>query len=216
LVRPAVLEIERRLRSALVGPLPGLTAHLRMAPRPRPGWRPAGAPDEARPAAALLLLVERAEGAHLVLTVRSMSLVAHAGQVSLPGGAIDRGETIEEAALREGREEIGVEPEAVRVVGRLSPLHIPVSGFLLHPVVGVSTTRPLFRPALAEVDRILEVPLAHLIDRSRIGVDRWTRDGVLLDVPYFHVEGQRVWGATAMVLAELLALLGHDPDPWAG
>jgi 8-oxo-dGTP pyrophosphatase MutT (NUDIX family) len=127
--------------------------------------------------------------------------------VSLPGGGLDAGESVEEAAIREAAEEVGLVPSMVEVVGRLTPLHIPVSGFLLHPVVGVADARPPFQPAAYEVARLLEVPLARLYEPD---VVEWeVRDGATseVEVPYFALDGEKVWGATAMVLAELLAAL---------
>lgn len=205
-------DLERRLRAALAGPLPGVPAQLRMAPRPRVGWDPARVPAGVRDGAALILLYPDAGGPRLPLTVRGAALRRHTGQVSLPGGGVDEGESIETAALREAAEEIGVVPAAVRLVGRLTPLHIPVSGFLLHPVVGLAERRPAFRPAPWEVARILEPSLGDLANPARRGRERMRRevDGrtIELDVPYFDVDGERVWGATAMVLAEFLAVLG--------
>ena len=135
----------------------------------------------------------------------------HTGQVSLPGGGVDPGESIETAALREASEEIGVPPASVRVLGRLTPLHIPVSRFLLHPVVGVTDARPAFQRAEFEVARILEVPIPMLTDPARLGRLRQLRDvngrTIELNAPSFDIEGEQVWGATAMVLAEFLAVL---------
>jgi 8-oxo-dGTP pyrophosphatase MutT (NUDIX family) len=200
--REALEKLERGLRQ----PLPGIAAQARFAPRPRPGWLP-HATAGLRPAAGLLLLFPIASEAHIVLTVRSSQLPSHAGQVSLPGGAVEAGESIEEAALREAQEEIGLAPGEVRILGRLTPLHIPVSGFLLHPVVGAAEALPPLHPADAEVERILLLPLAHLLDPTRIRREQRTRDGLFLDIPYLEVEGAQLWGATAMVCAELLSLL---------
>jgi 8-oxo-dGTP pyrophosphatase MutT (NUDIX family) len=117
-------------------------------------------------------------------------------------------ETIEQAALREAHEEVGIDPGDVRILGRLTPLHIPVSGFMLHPVVGVTTRRPEFRLAAAEVACTLETPLDALSDpASRRERPRLRNDGLFQKVPYFDICGYQVWGATAMVLAEFLALL---------
>jgi len=200
-------DLERRLRRALAGTLPGMEAQLRMAPVPRPGWLPGRSPEASRPAAALLLLFPAAAPAHVLLTVRSSRLPSHAGQVSMPGGAVEDGETIEDAALREASEETGVDPCSVRVLGRLTPLHIPVSGFVLHPVVGLADERPDFKLADGEVDRIVEPSLADLLDPAAVRRFPRLRDGLFQDVPYFAVDGLQVWGATAMVLAEFLELL---------
>ena len=194
-----VAELETRLRPALVGPLPGLEAQRGMAPQPRPGWRPGSTSDYRRLAAALLLIYP-GDGATIVLTIRSGALSHHSGQISLPGGAVSEGESVAEAALREAAEEVGIDTATVRVLGVLTPLDIPVSGFLLHPVVGVVDHRPDFLPADGEVDRILEVRVDDLLDPARLGFDHRLRDGVHYDVPFFGVGGDVVWGATAMVL----------------
>jgi 8-oxo-dGTP pyrophosphatase MutT (NUDIX family) len=205
-----VAELETRMRRALAEPLPGLDAQRHMSPRPRPGWRPGATADYRRLAAALVLIYP-GDGATIVLTIRSEALSHHSGQVSLPGGAVADREAVADAALRESSEEIGVDPASVRVLGGLTPLDIPISGFLLHPVVGVTDRRPAFLPADGEVERILEVPVEHLLDPARVGFDHRLRDGVHYDVPFFGVGGEVVWGATAMVLSEFLWLLGWRP-----
>jgi 8-oxo-dGTP pyrophosphatase MutT (NUDIX family) len=152
---------------------------------------------------------------HVLLTVRSSRLPSHAGQVSLPGGAVEDGENVEQAALREASEETGVEPAAVRLLGRLTPLHIPVSGFVLNTVVGVAETRPDFKLADTEVDQILEPRLDDLLDPGAVRRFPRLRDGLFQDVPYFTVDGVQVWGATAMVLAEFLQIVRQSESPTA-
>ena len=151
----------------------------------------------------------------MALTVRAEALPQHGGQVSLPGGAVERAESVEQAALREASEEIGLDPTRVRILGALTPLHIPVSAFVLHPVAAVADTRPDFCAADREVARILEAPLEELADESRLRREKRWRDGQEYEIPYFDVCGERIWGATAMVLAELLYVIGRPPrDPW--
>lgn len=214
---PSLYQIETKLRQALHGPLPGPTAHLTLAPRPRFGWHPGEVPPSARAAAGLVLLYPHYDEPHLLLTVRAGKLALHAGQVSLPGGGLEPDESVEEAALREAAEEVGVAPGEVRVLGSLSVLYIPGSDFALHPIVGVAQTRPAFRAAAAEVGRMLEVPVSHLANGAgpRRGY-RW-RGRERFSVPYFEAGGERVWGATAMILAELLSVIGRPVrDPWSG
>lgn len=203
--------IINQLRSALAGPLPGLDAQLRMAPQPRVGWDPLKFPDDARAAAALLLLYPHNDTVNITLTVRGSELRNHTGQVSFPGGRVDDGESIEQAAVREANEEIGVEPGAIEILGRLTPLHIPVSRFVLHPVVGCAAMRPAFQRAEWEVARIIEAPLPLLYDPNTIKREFRSRvmngQTIQVDVPFFDIDGEKVWGATAMVLAEFCALL---------
>jgi 8-oxo-dGTP pyrophosphatase MutT (NUDIX family) len=204
----SLLEIELALRERLTGTLPGVQAQMRFAPFPaRPGWRAGHVPPGTRAAAALLLLYPAPDGTAVPLTVRANHLARHAGQISLPGGAVDAGETLAGAALREASEEIGVDPLAVRVLGELTPVHVLVSGFTLHPVVGVTDTRPAFQAAPDEVDEILEVSLDHIRDASRIRQGFRTREGIAVEYPYFDLLGHQVWGATAMVLGEFICLL---------
>ena len=203
--------IINQLRAAWSGPLPGLAAQLKMAPSPRLGWDPLKFPDGARDGAALLLVYPHNETLHFTLTVRGTGLRNHTGQVSLPGGRVDEGESVEAAALREAEEEIGVDPRAVELLGRLTPLHIPVSGFILHPVVGFATMRPAFQRAEWEVARIIEAPVSVLSDARVVKREMRTRSvngqSIEVDVPFYDIEGEKVWGATAMVLAEFGAML---------
>jgi 8-oxo-dGTP pyrophosphatase MutT (NUDIX family) len=206
-VSTTLYQIERRLRTAFARPLPGHRAHVLLAPQPRRGWQPGVVPASSRVAAGLLLFYPVHDAVHLVLTVRTGGLPLHAGQVSLPGGRVEPPETVEQAALRESAEEIGLDAAATRVLGSLSPLHIPVSDFALHPVAAVLDERPQLHPSAREVARILEVPIAHLEDPSRLCQGRRWANGVEYRIPYFELQGERVWGATAMVLSELLAVL---------
>ena len=207
--------LEAKLRAA-VNTLPGAEAHVRMPPNPRMPWDPSRFADGGRDAAALLLLYPHGGHWYLPLTVRGSGLRDHTGQVSLPGGRVDPGETIEGAAVREAAEEVGIPAHSVRVIGRLTPVQIPVSGYVLHPVVGIADGRPEFRLDEWEVARLVEVPLSLLRDASIIGRTTRRREfqGQVeeIDVPFFGIEDLVVWGATAMVLSEFLAVLDSIRD----
>jgi 8-oxo-dGTP pyrophosphatase MutT (NUDIX family) len=206
-------QVLTHLEIALGSELPGAAAHALMAPRPRRNWPPGFSIERIRHAAGLLLLFPIDDRPHLVLTVRAPTLDRHGGQVSLPGGVIEPGETYEEAAFREAREEIGLSA-VVKRLGVLSPIDIPVSGFRLHPVVAAIPSRPVLQPSDGEVARIVEAPLAELLDPERIAWRTVTRETGSLEFPVFLAEGVEIWGATAMVLAELLSVLGWPgPNP---
>jgi 8-oxo-dGTP pyrophosphatase MutT (NUDIX family) len=203
-----------QLRAALSRPLPGLEAQLRMAPQPRAGWDPLKFPDDARDGAALLLVYPHDDTVHIALTVRGSGLRNHTGQVSFPGGRVDDGETFEQAAVREANEEIGVDPRTLEILGRLTPLHIPVSRYILHPIVACTSMRPAFQRAEWEVARIIEAPVSVLGDPKTIKREIRTRvvsgQTVEVDVPFYDIDGEKVWGATAMVLAEFCAILAAE------
>lgn len=183
---------------------------MRFAPELlRDAWRKGEIPVQPRLAAALLLLYPHETGPAVALTVRASGLTRHPGQISLPGGATDPGETLAAAALREAAEETGVDPDSVRILGELTPVHVIVSGFTLHPVVGVTDRRPDFLPAPDEVEEILEVSLHHLRDASRIRQGTRIREGIAVEYPYFDLLGHQVWGATAMILGEFICLLAE-------
>lgn len=204
----ALSNLERTLRVRLAETLPGVEAQMRFAPAPpRAGWKPGHFPEDTRTAAALLLVYPAANGPAVPLTVRASGLARHAGQISLPGGASDPGETLADTALREASEEIGIDPRTVRVLGELTPVHVLVSGFTLHPVVGVTDARPDFIVAQEEVEEVLEVSLDHLRDASRIRRGTRVREGVAVEYPYFDLLGHQVWGATAMILGEFICLI---------
>lgn len=207
-------ELVSVLASALRQPLPGPDAQALMSPRPRGSWPVGFDTSLIRPAAGLLLLFPVDEKPHIVLTVRS-DRVRHSGQVSLPGGAVEPGETIEVAAVREAREEVALLEHDVRLLGALTPLEIPVSGFRLHPIVAALDRRPHLHPADEEVARILEIPVDTLLDPATVEWRRMVRGTLTMDVPAFVTHDTAIWGATAMILAEFLTMAGWTPPPQA-
>jgi 8-oxo-dGTP pyrophosphatase MutT (NUDIX family) len=207
-------DVTRELPEKLAGGLPGLDGQIRMSPRPRFGWRPGEVPRDARRSGVVLLLFPISDRPHVVLTVRDSKLPHHAGQVSLPGGAAEPSESIEDAVLREAHEEVGVDPGTLKIVGALTPLHVPVSGYVLHPRVALANDRPAWRPDTREVARVLEAPLERLCNPTLHEVEVREFYEHSVDVPFFRLDGEKIWGATAMVLSEFLCVLGYPPDPW--
>ena len=196
------------IRRALARPLPGLEAQLRLCPRPRLGqervltteWQP-------REGAVLLLLYPAGDELHLVLTRRTDTLGSHRGQISLPGGRREAGESLSQAALREAYEEIGLPPASVEIFGALTPVPVPVSNHRVTPFVGYIAARPDFRPDPGEVAELIEVPLALLLERATVREEEWMLHGQRVQVPFFALGRHKVWGATAMILSEFVEAL---------
>jgi 8-oxo-dGTP pyrophosphatase MutT (NUDIX family) len=223
----ANLPDERRRPIALDTVLAALEAAGQLGPAPegapaQPGdspgpWRrllPPGAPtDDASAAAVLVALFEEDGEARVVLTRRSVELRTHRGQVSFPGGRMDEGEDASGAALREAREEIGLDPLAVRVVGWLHPLFTLNASSLVLPVVGALGGRPSFVANPDEVARVFDVALADLVGEGAFREETWdpyeaysTTGPQARRIWFFDVAGERVWGATARILHELALL----------
>ena len=192
------------LRARLAGPLPGVAAWREMAPDDR-----AFPPDTAgyRDAAVLLALFPHDGAWRLPLIVRTDDGGIHAGQVALPGGALEPGESPEAGALRETQEETGLAPADAELLGRLSPLPIPISHFRVTPVVATLAGEPAWRLDGREVASLFSVPLAALRDSVLRCSEQREFGGEPIAIPYFALGDEKVWGATAMVLAELAALL---------
>jgi 8-oxo-dGTP pyrophosphatase MutT (NUDIX family) len=163
----------------------------------------------ARAASTLLALYPGEDGRLAIpLTVRHADMRAHAGEVSLPGGMVDAADASREAAaLREAWEEIGLEPDLVRIVGVLDDVWIPVSNFELRPFVGTVARRPELVPHDAEVAAIVELPLAALFDPDVLGTEEFTGRGFTVSAGAYRYGGVRVWGATALTLGMLAHVL---------
>ena len=200
-------ELPELLRQRLTRPLPGSAAQRQFAPPLSYGRHRGPASPDATAAAVLLLLIPDQSLWRLPLTARPVTLAHHAGQVSLPGGCIERGETVEETALRECEEELGVPVDEIRLLGRLTPLYIYHSNFLVTPCVGYLSERCELRPNPSEVRRLLEPSLDELWDPRHHGVFSQSRGGFPLPTPCIRFADQVIWGATSMVLAEFFAVL---------
>jgi 8-oxo-dGTP pyrophosphatase MutT (NUDIX family) len=197
-----------RIEKGLWAPLPGIPAQLTMVPEPRPGHKAYyEVEDSCRKAGVLILLYVKAGRLSVLLTRRTENVLHHRGQISLPGGEQHPGESLEATALRETVEELGADLGAVRVLGRLTPLYIPPSNYCIYPTVAFVPGPLEFRIQPEEVAEVIEAPVDRLAAPESVRRETWHYGGQDHEVPFYEFEGHKIWGATAMVLAELLAVI---------
>ena len=152
----------------------------------------------------LFLLYPRDDGLYTVFMERTATVATHRGQISLPGGAYERSDaSLRDTALRETQEELGIPPEDVEIVAELEPEYVAVSGFLVSPYVGRLGAPPLFRPDPREVARVIEVPLAALLDPVNYREEE--RGTYIRRSPIYQHGADEIWGATARMLVRILA-----------
>jgi len=187
--------------------LPDESARDTMVPPYRRNPRPDSSDAPWREAAVLMLFYQDADELRFPLIVRTDDGGTHGGQISLPGGSREADETPESCALRETEEELGIDRNMIRLLGALSPLRVPPSRFLVRPYLGYSTTLPRFDPSPAEVDALILPSVKELLNPRCMDIEGTTYGGQIWLVPCYRLAGGIVWGATAMILAELVAIL---------
>ena len=203
-------EIIEKLRNKLSGDLPGQTVQFKMSHILRGTIKPA--PSDSQKAGVLLLLFPKNNKWHVALTERASKYAndKHKGQMSFPGGKMEDSDAdLVATAVRETYEEIGVNKNRIQVLGTLTRLYIPVSNFDVQPVVGYVEETPNFVLEENEVVELVSESLEALCSeevkmKKDISI---SKQMVLKRVPYFNIEGKVVWGATAMILNEFVALL---------
>ncbi|MBL4755163.1 MAG: CoA pyrophosphatase [Flavobacteriales bacterium] len=200
------------LETALKRPLPGKVAQFKMAPYDRVLKLIANAftSKRTKESAVLCLFYPKNREPHFSLILRNTYKGVHSGQIGFPGGKVEEEDaSFEQTALRETEEEVGVQRDHVKIIGVLTDLYIPPSGFLVHPFIGYLETAPDFIPDSNEVSKIIETPLSTLMDESIVGRKKIKVSSANLKVkyPYFDIQGETVWGATAMILSELKEII---------
>ncbi|MFW6157299.1 MAG: NUDIX hydrolase [Balneolaceae bacterium] len=198
------LFLKRRLRQ----PLPGTQAQLKMAPQPvgEGDERVLDPGEDANQSSVLVAFYPNEEDVlELLLTLRSDD-IEHGGQISFPGGRSEAGEAAEDTALREAREEVGIVPEQVEILGRLSPLFVNHSNNNVIPVAGYLPHQPPLTLDPREVQEAFSIELDSLLGKDNLTVEQWELPTYRYQVPFWDVHRVPLWGATAMMLNEFLEL----------
>jgi 8-oxo-dGTP pyrophosphatase MutT (NUDIX family) len=197
-----------RLSHCLRADLPGLQAQKQMAPKARLTADYTPNPHGAKRSSVIILLLPGNNDFDVAFIRRIRNGSVHGGQLAFPGGkeeTYDKSPT--ETALRECNEEIGVLPNDIRVLGHLTNLYIPVSNFSVHPVVGYLHYKPKYIPNPDEVEEIHEIGLSHICDPKNRLLKTVNVRGEGMEVPVFQIGQLDIWGATAMILSEFVAVL---------
>lgn len=200
-----------QLKKELERPLPGEAAQFVMAPYQRSYRAEAlGQNPAPKKSAVLILIYPVNEIPFTLLMLRKTYPGVHSGQVSFPGGKMDEADhDLSMTALREAEEETGVNKNLVTLIGKLTRVYIPPSGFLVQPFIGYLNEKPMLLPDRSEVEKLIETPLDIITRESTIKIkDIHLSSGLKIsNMPYFDLQGETVWGATAMMLGELKAVL---------
>jgi 8-oxo-dGTP pyrophosphatase MutT (NUDIX family) len=196
------------LKTVLQGDLPGIEAHQKMLP---PGRRLKSLDHEkesVKLSSVLVLIFPVGDKLYTCLTKRPSTMKYHPGQVSFPGGKVEKEDASSEmAALREAREEVGIDTTAIEVLGKLSDFYLEISRFSIQPFLAWTDEKPEFIVNYDEVDELILFPLSDFVESELVlETELQTMSGIL-PVKYFPFNGQIIWGATAMILAELIEIL---------
>jgi 8-oxo-dGTP pyrophosphatase MutT (NUDIX family) len=196
------------LKNSLLGELPGINAHTKMLP---PGRRMKTFDQEistVKMSSVLVLLYPEGNQLYTCLTRRPSTMKHHAGQISFPGGKVEKEDlSAESAALREAREEIGIDPSSVEILGQLSDLYVEVSRFSIQPFLAWTDQKPDFMVEPREVEELILFPVSDFVDHETIAETEIETFTGMLSIKYYPFNNNIIWGATAMILAELIEIL---------
>ncbi|PLX16767.1 MAG: coenzyme A pyrophosphatase [Salinivirgaceae bacterium] len=196
----------KNLKEKLQMELPGSAAHEIM----KPGGRVLRPDNDIRPrqSAVLILLYEKNDELELIMIKRAEYDGVHSGQIAFPGGKKESNDNdLMETAFRETKEEVGLNRTQIDIMGKLSPLWIPVSNMCVHPYVGFYNADPIFVIQEKEVQKVLTFPLKELLKEKTITKSIFSGRKYSIEAPCYKVNGEKIWGASAMILSELITIL---------
>jgi 8-oxo-dGTP pyrophosphatase MutT (NUDIX family) len=200
--------VKTYLKETLKGELPGIHAHSKMLP---PGRRPESMENElpvVKQSSILLLLFPEGGRLYTCLTKRPRTMRYHPGQISFPGGKVEKEDlSAEMTALREAKEEVGLDQNGIEILGKLSDLYVEVSKFSIQPFLAWADQKPDFVVDFGEVEELILFPVSDFVINEVISETEMETVSGSLQVRYYPFNGEIVWGATAMILSELIEIL---------
>jgi len=200
--------VKTYLKEILLGELPGVQAHSKLLP---PGRRLKTNDDElssVKMSSVLLLLFPEGEQLYICLTKRPQTMKHHPGQISFPGGKVEKDDlSAEMTALREAREEVGIDHHQIEILGKLSDLYVEVSKFSIQPFLAWADQKPEFLVDYGEVEELILFPVSDFVANEIISETELETVTGALRVKYYPYNGEFIWGATAMILSELIEIL---------
>ena len=200
-------KIAEQIKERLKKPLPGNEAHLTTGIKTKSEVTFPNTQETARPAAVLILLFPFEDEIQFFLTKRTEDVEQHKGQISLPGGIRENNESLNETALRETKEEVGIDSTKIIISGSLTPFFIPVTGYIVHPFIGWCKEKPSTKIHDVEVNQLFSVSITELMDEKILQTEQWNIRGYDAIVPYYNFGKCKVWGATAAILSEFKSIL---------
>jgi len=200
------------IKLRLADPLPGIDSHLKMAPKNRAEELLTKKDEihDAKKSAVMILFFHDDNGLKMIVIRRSIYVGIHSGQIAFPGGRYeDEDGSVQITALREIEEEIGIVRDKIEVLGRLSDIYVPPSNFLISVFVGYLSEKPQYKIEEREVAEIIEIPFAEFLKQDVIKLKDFyvNSEKVVTNAPYFDITNAEIWGASAMVISELLSVL---------
>lgn len=201
-----------QIKEKLQLPLPGVSSHLKMAPphRAQEIISHKDNPENAKKSAVLILFFHENDNLKMIVIRRSVYVGIHSGQIAFPGGRFEEEDIdVRTTALREIEEEIGISEDKIEILGRLSDIYVPPSNFLISVFVGYLSEKPAYKIDEREVDEVIEIPFSDFFKQDIVKQKDFYVNAIKAadNAPFFDVTNAEIWGASAMVISELLEVL---------
>lgn len=205
-----MISLEKKIREGLTKVLPGSTAHQKLMKQRKPVSDIKNI-EKAKVSAVLVLIYPRHNIPHIVLIKRHIYNGVHSGQIGLPGGKVEKEDAnLIDTALREAHEELNIDSNKIEILGKLTPLYIPPSNFIVNPFVAIQKTSPVFVPDHYEVEKVIEISLDQFLNLDNLIYTQIKSGNYNKKAWAFQIDNHFIWGATGMILKELTELIAND------